>query len=103
VETRETNPADFLLSGVFAAHFVTTSRSAFLADGDQDQNRFVKFAIWKVLVKKIESHCATVNQHQVKTQQYIEIYEKLLQHAICQPLGEDFNIPDNRIPQALNI
>ena len=36
-ETRETNPADSFLSGVFAAHFVTSSRAAFLANGGQDQ------------------------------------------------------------------
>ena len=103
VETRETNPADFLLSGVFAADFVTTSRSAFLANGAQDQSRFAKFPIWEVLVKKMDSGCATVNQHRAKTQQHIDIYEKLLQHATLQPKSEDFTIPDDKIPQALNI
>ena len=91
-ETRETNPADFLLSGVFAANFVTTSRLAFLADGRRDQSRFVKFALWQVLAKKIESGCATVNQHLAKTEQYIEIYEKLLQQGILAPKYDGFNV-----------
>ena len=91
-ETRETNPADFLLSGVFAADFVTTSRVAFLADGRHDQSRFAKFALWQVLAKKIESGCATVNQHRAKTEQYIEIYEKLLQQGILAPKHDGFNV-----------
>jgi len=101
-ETRETNLADFLLSGVLAAHFVTTSRSAFLASGGQNQSRFAKIPIWEVLVKKIDSGCAMVNQPQAKTQQYIEIYEKILQHAILQPQAEKFHSPQDMIPYALN-
>jgi starch synthase/alpha-amylase len=100
-ETRGTNPADFLLSGVLAAHFVTSSRSAFLANGGQDQNRFAKFPIWEVLAKKIDCGCAMVTQHRAKMQQYIELYEKLLQHAICRPLSENINIPADRTPQSV--
>jgi starch synthase/alpha-amylase len=99
-ETRESNPADFLLSGVFAANFVTTSRLAFLADGWQAQSRFENFPIWQVLAKKIESGAAAVNQHQAKTQQYIEIYEKMLQHEILQPKNEDFFIPGDKTLQS---
>ena len=104
-ETRETNPADFLLSGVLAAHFVTTSSSAFLADGSQDQSqsRFTKFPIWQVLVKKIDSGCVMVNQHRADTQQYIEIYEIMLQHAILQPKDEEFHVSEDIIPQALDV
>ena len=91
-ETRETNPADFLLSGVFAADFVTTSRVAFLADGRRDQSRFAKFALWQVLAKKIESGCATVNQHRAKTKQYIEIYQKLLEQEILASKPDGFNV-----------
>jgi len=102
-ETRETNQTDFLLSGIFAAHFVTTSRSAFLADGVQDQIRFANFPIWKVLADKIESGFAGVNQNRAKTQKYIEIYEKMLQDAILLPKNKDFNIQDDKTPQTLNI
>ena len=95
-ETRETNPADFLLSGVFAADYVTTSRLAFLADGCRDQSRFVKFALWEVLAKKIESGCATVNQHRAKTEQYIKIYEKLLLQGVLAPKRDGFNVLNAR-------
>ena len=91
-ETRETNPADFLLSGVFAADFVTTSRLAFLANGCRDQKRSVRFSLWRVLAKKIESGCATVNQHRAKTEQYIKIYEKLLLQGVLAPKRDGFNV-----------
>jgi starch synthase len=91
-ETRETNPADFLLSGVFAANFVTTSRLAFLLSDCRDQSRFVKFPLWQVLAKKIESGCAIVNQHRSKMEQYIEIYQKLLQQGILAPKHDGFNV-----------
>lgn len=95
-ETRETNPADFLLSGVFAANFVTTSRMAFLTNGCRDQSRFANLTIWQVLAKKFESGCATVNQPGAKTEQYIEIYEKLLQQGIRAPKSDGFNVVNVR-------
>jgi starch synthase len=101
-ETRETNPADFLLSGVFAADFVTTSRLAFLANGCRTQSRFVKFPLWKVLVKKIETGCATVNQHMAKTKQYIGIYEKLLHPGMLKLERDDYNLPKISTLHALN-
>ncbi len=101
-ETRSSNPADLLLSGVFAAHFVTTSRSAFLANGNQDKSRLAKFPIWEVLVRKMASGCATVSQHKAKTQQYIDIYEKILEHPICRPVREERYVPYDSHPQVLN-
>jgi hypothetical protein len=52
---------------------------------------------------KIENGTATVNQHRAKTQQYIEIYEKMLQHGIFQPKGDGFYVPNVSIPQSLNL
>jgi len=101
-ETRETNPADFLLSGVFAADFVTTSRLAFLANGCRDQKRSVRFSLWRVLAKKIESGCATVNQHPAKTKQYIGIYDKLLHPGMLKPERDDYHLPKIGTPHSLN-
>jgi hypothetical protein len=52
---------------------------------------------------KIESGAATVYQHRAKTQQYIEIYEKMLQHGIFQPKGGAFNVANVSNPQSLSI
>ena len=54
-ETRETNPADFLLSGVFAADFVTTSRLAFLANGCRDQKRSLDFRYGEYWPRKLKA------------------------------------------------
>jgi starch synthase len=99
-ETRETNPADFLLSGVLAADFVTTSRLAFLANGCRDQERFVRFPLWRVITRKIESGCAAVNQHQAQTKQYIGIYEKLMHPGIIKPGRDDYHLPKISIPHS---
>ena len=87
METRETNPADFLLSGILAADFVTTSRSAYLADGYRIQGR-AKFPIWEVIVKKSESGCVAIHHYHALVYEYVGIYEKLLRREIHQSGGK---------------
>jgi starch synthase len=89
-ETRETNPANFLLSGIFAANFVNTSSSAFLAKMGENQSLFAKFPIWWALLNKMNAGCAAVNSNLAKTQQYINIYERMLQRSLLQPEREKF-------------
>jgi starch synthase/alpha-amylase len=89
-ETRESNPANFLLSGIFAANFVNTSSSAFLAKMGENQSLFAKFPIWGALVKKMNTGCAAANSNLAKTQQYIDIYERMLQRSLLQPDREKF-------------
>jgi starch synthase/alpha-amylase len=89
-ESRESNPVNFLLSGIFAANFVNTSSSAFLARMGENQSLFAKFPIWGALVKKMNAGCAAVNSNLAKTQQYIDIYERMLQRSLLQPEREKF-------------
>jgi len=89
-ETRESNPANFLLSGISAANFVNTSSAAFLAKVGENQSLFAKFPIWGALVKKMNTGCAAVNSNLAKTQQYIDIYERMLQRSLLQPEREKF-------------
>jgi starch synthase/alpha-amylase len=89
-ETRESNPVNFLLSGIFAANFVNTSSSAFLAKMGENQSLFAKVPIWGALVKKVNAGCAAVNHNLAKTQQYIDIYERMLQRSLLQPDLEKF-------------
>ena len=84
-ETRESNPVNFLLSGIFAADFVNTASSAFLAKMGENQSPFAKFPIWGALVEKMNACCAAVNSNLAKTQQYIDIYERMLQRSLLQP------------------
>jgi starch synthase/alpha-amylase len=58
-ETRETNPVDFLTSGVFAAHFINTVSPTFLLEIVQGKHPFVEESIKRELKCKWENDCAT--------------------------------------------
>ena len=89
-ETRGSNLVNFLLSGIFAANFVSTSSSAFLAKTGKNQNLFAKASIWEALVNKMNAGCAAVNSNLAKTQQFVDIYERMLQRPLLQPEKEEF-------------
>ena len=81
-ETREANRADFLLSGLFAANYVTTNSAAFLADGINGQSLFGKSAVWEVLAQKMSAGCASVKHHRATPSEFIKLYEDVLQHSV---------------------
>ena len=58
-ESHETNPVDFLLSGVFAAHFVNTVSPTFLHEIIQGRHDFVEFPLRQELKNKWFAGCAT--------------------------------------------
>lgn len=85
-ETRQSNPADFLLSGVFAAAFATISRPAFLVKdirGHRDGS--VVLPLWEVFKRKMDNGAAVVNHLRVKTDQIIAIYLKVLEDGERRP------------------
>ncbi len=55
---RQSNPVDFLVSGVFAAHFVNTVSPTFLAEVVEGRHRFIKPSLQRELANKWESGCA---------------------------------------------
>jgi starch synthase/alpha-amylase len=57
-ETRETNPVDFLASGIFAAHFVNTVSPAFLGEVAGGRYGFVPDHVQQELASKISAGCA---------------------------------------------
>jgi starch synthase/alpha-amylase len=57
-ETRETNPVDFLVSGVFAAHFVNTVSPHFLEEIVQGQHDFITPGMRREMANKKEAGCA---------------------------------------------
>jgi starch synthase/alpha-amylase len=57
-DTREWNAVDFLCSGVFAAHFVNTVSSTFLAEVVEGRHRFVEFPLRQELSNKWHAECA---------------------------------------------
>jgi starch synthase len=57
--TRETNPVDFLVSGVFAAHFVNTVSPRFLEEIVAGRHGFVENPLQQELANKKHAGCAT--------------------------------------------
>ena len=58
-QIRESNPVDFLVSGVFSAHFVNTVSETFLKEIVNGQHDFVKESLRRELTDKFEAQCAT--------------------------------------------
>ncbi|MGD9249937.1 MAG: glycogen/starch synthase [Desulfobacterales bacterium] len=58
-ETRDTNPVDFLVSGVFAAHFVNTVSPTFLTEIVEGHHDFVASPLRQELANKYWAECAT--------------------------------------------
>ena len=58
-ESRNTNPLDFLSSGIFAAHFVNTVSHTFLMEIIRGQHGFVEPSIRSELTNKWNAGCAT--------------------------------------------
>jgi starch synthase/alpha-amylase len=56
--TRESNPVDFLVSGVFAAHFVNTVSPTFLRELTEGRHDFVQVPLKQELANKFNADCA---------------------------------------------
>ncbi|MDP2643497.1 MAG: glycogen/starch synthase [Desulfobacterales bacterium] len=57
-ETRNTNPVDFLVSGVFAAHFVNTVSPTFLLEIVEGKFAFVSEPLRHQIANKLDAGCA---------------------------------------------
>ncbi|MFW6055398.1 MAG: glycogen synthase, partial [Thermodesulfobacteriota bacterium] len=57
-QARETVPVDFLVSGVFAAHFVNTVSPTFLQEIVQGKHPFIDTSLRRELTNKAEAGCA---------------------------------------------
>lgn len=58
-ETRETNPVDLLISGVFAAHYVNTVSQTFLSEIVDGRHSFIEKPLKDQLANKVRAECAT--------------------------------------------
>jgi starch synthase/alpha-amylase len=91
-ETRETNPINFLLSGIFAANFVDVVGSAFLSEMGKNQNSYGK-PLSQIIIHKLRTDLAAVNRiASVDAQHYIDIYEKILQCPIIKRGSKTFQL-----------
>jgi hypothetical protein len=82
-ETRETNPVNFLLSGILAAPAVTIACFASLMKREQNQNPSVELPRSMILADKlIKDYASIQNTQLLKVQHYVETYERMLQRPI---------------------
>jgi hypothetical protein len=91
-EIRDSNPANLLLSGIYAAKFVNTSRAAFLINTNEPQNLTGDSPFWEVLAEKKNARCAAINNTAVDSEQYLAIYQKLLKRSLQQPEKENVGL-----------
>jgi starch synthase/alpha-amylase len=98
-EIRESNLANFLLSGILSANFVNVSSDFFMARNGEYQSPIAELPFWEVLAQKKSAGCAKINSNLAKTEQYIEIYKQLLQQFLSQPEQEKIKFsPAARFP-----
>jgi starch synthase/alpha-amylase len=89
-ETRQTNPIDFLTSGIFAANFVDVAQPGLLSKMGKNRNSCVKL-LSPIIIHKLRTCSATVNRiPAVDAQHYIDIYEKIFQRPIINKGGKTF-------------
>jgi starch synthase/alpha-amylase len=83
-ETRETNPADFLLSGIFAADYTIVVGSVLLVKIGKSLIRFPAAPLENLLSEKLAVvYSADSNYHAARVQ-HIDLYERLLKRSVIE-------------------
>jgi len=85
-ETRESNPIDFLLSGILSADFVNIASSVFMVQRSESRGLFMEFPFWGLLANKVSTGCAAFNSNFDKTRKFIDIYERMIQRYLPEYL-----------------
>jgi hypothetical protein len=82
-ETRETNPVNFLLSGIFAAPVVTAGGFAFLMKKEQHRNPFTELPMSEILADKLNTGGPSIhNTQSFNLHHYINTYERMLRQPV---------------------
>jgi starch synthase/alpha-amylase len=83
-ETRETNPVDFLLSGIFAADYTNIAGPLFLVKIGKSLIRSPEAPLVKLLSEKLAIGCQATTDHHAARTQYIDLYERLLKRSVIK-------------------
>jgi starch synthase len=95
-ETRETNPIDFLLSGIFAAYHVNAFSHVFFTEIGKAQKSY-GILLRQITTKKLRTGFANIQSNSaVDTQSYINLYEKILGRPLIKTnkSGNQFHVDD---------
>lgn len=83
-ETRATNPADFLLSGIFASDYASVAGSVLLVKIGENLIRLPEAPMGKLLSEKLAVGCHTATNYLAATIHYIDLYERLLKRSVVK-------------------
>lgn len=102
-ESRDTNPIDFLLSGVYFASHVATPDRFHLKEIAGGRNGVPMTPLRYVLANRSKHGCVTaLDDRSFCTQDYIDVYERLLKRSIlsgeAQPDDSSFEFISPQIP-----
>lgn len=83
-ETRETNPADFLLSGIFAADYTIVASCVLLVRIGESLSRFPAAPLARLLSEKLAVGCNADSDYHAARMQHIDLYERLLKRPVIE-------------------
>ena len=79
VSEEQTNPVDFLLSGIYAADYVNAASLGFASEILTCRSADNKTALRKLLTEKCQKGCVSCNcRESLDTREYIDLYNALL-------------------------
>jgi len=85
-ETRESNPADLLMSGIHSATHIDAASPNVLTEIIKHLNSNKKTTLEQLLKSKYKNRCiSSICSNTISTQAYIDMYENLLQESILEP------------------
>ena len=102
-ETRETNPVDFLLSGIFAADYTNIAGPLFLVKIGKSLIRSPEAPLVKLLSEKLAIGCQATTDHHAARTQYIDLYERLLKRSVIKTRVKKPRLIDAPMPADIKL
>jgi starch synthase/alpha-amylase len=102
-ETRETNPVDFLLSGIFAAEYTSVAGPVLLVKIGESLIRFPEAPMGRLLSEKLAVGCSASANYNAATIQYIDLYESLLKRSVIKTRVKKPRLIDAPMPADIKL
>ena len=102
-ETRETNPVDFLLSGIFAADYTSVASPVFLVKIGKNLIRSPEAPLVKLLSEKLAIGCHATTDYLAARTQYVDLYERLLKKSVIKTRAKKPRLIDAPMPADIKL
>ena len=83
-ETRETNPVDFLLSGILAADYTIVAGPVLLVKIGESLSRFPAAPLGRLLSEKLAVGCSADPNYHAAGIKHLDLYERLLKRPVIE-------------------